>query len=130
MVGTAFLWMRSSGDEVQIATSVGTFRFYHSQDCCENVGVESINGYTDEAIGETIVVAEERVVQQKDLEYGSQTSTFYTIRTNSMDLDMRWVGASNGYYSESVDIEFTPDPELLILAREAQRNRGQRRRLR
>lgn len=85
---------------------------YHRQDCCEWVRLESFEGDTDLA-GLTVTYAGE-VVSREDVDYGSQTKTFYTIACGSKTLVLRWYGESNGYYSESVDIlleTLEPDAE-------------------
>ena len=83
----------------------GNVIFYHEQDCCENVYIESINGDIDDLVGVPLLVAEERV-SSKEEAYGSSTWTFYVFRNIKTSIDIRWVGISNGYYSESVDIRF------------------------
>lgn len=94
---------------VTIETTDGyVFRLYHYQGCCEYVRIVDVNGDTNNLIGARIMVAEERVGESEICEGGSCTWTFYTLRTNKGDsVDFRWLGESNGCYSESVDIEIS-----------------------
>jgi hypothetical protein len=89
--------------------------FYHSQDCCESVQIEDVNGSWSDLIGHPLLVAEERVSREKpkgvetDPWAESETWTFYTFRSIGGSVDVRWYGNSNGYYSESVDFAtYTP----------------------
>lgn len=86
------------------------FVMRHQQDCCEDVQVEDVIGDVSDLIGATVVKAEERTnkdgvapIGAKDRYYESATWTFYEIATNKGSVTIRWLGTSNGYYSEEVD---------------------------
>lgn len=90
--------------EVVFKTDAGVFTFYHDQDCCETVLLNDFEVDFD-LTGALILSAEEVVSEAEDC-YESGTWTFYKIETNKGGLWMRWLGESNGYYSESVSINF------------------------
>lgn len=83
------------------------FRFFHDQDCCESVGIEDIVGDLGDLVGHSILTAEEvdssghPAPQSAD----SYTWTFYRFATAAGTVTVRWLGESNGYYSESVSYE-------------------------
>lgn len=93
-------------DELVFTDTEGnTYRFFHEQQCCEEVSIEDICGDLDDLVGSPILIAES-YTQDDDNEDQSRKWTFYTYRTNKGTVTVRWYGRSNGYYSESVDFEF------------------------
>ena len=82
---------------------------FHEQDCCEAVWIESIVGDLSDLENTPILLAEEVVSystpEEDEANWGTETYTFYKLRTIKGSVDIRWVGASNGYYSEAVSVE-------------------------
>lgn len=79
---------------------------YHVKDCCEQVYVEDIEGDLFDLIGRPLVVCEEASYAPENHERGveSETWTYYRIGTAQGLVTLRWMGSSNGYYGERVDI--------------------------
>lgn len=83
-------------------------RFHHEQDCCEHVYLNDIAGDIQDLVGAPFILAEVATYDPNgDDSDDSQTWTFYKFATWKGYVDVRWIGASNGYYSERVDIEVT-----------------------
>lgn len=90
------------------------YKFYHEQDCCESVYIADICGDLKSLLGEPLLVAEEICYENNEMPVDvkkeeeenidvSFTWTFYRFANRRSEVVVRWVGQSNGYYSESVE---------------------------
>lgn len=109
MLGRTFVRVTGAiGDgEMTFETAEGErFMFAHSQDCCESVDINDITGDLEDLVGEPLLIAEEvSGATEPDAEHcESYTYTFYKFATRKGYVDVRWLGESNGYYSEGVDL--------------------------
>jgi len=77
------------------------FLMTHDQQCCEVV--ELVDGQDDLYLlnGQKILMAEE-VSQEERSDY--KTWTFYKLGAINGYVNLRWLGQSNGCYSERVDL--------------------------
>ena len=106
LVGKTLSSVRNHKDEELYFITIGgeEFKLYHEQDCCENVTIQDICGDLDDLVGSEILLAEEVCNgSEEGEEYESSTWTFYKLATNKGAVTIRWLGTSNGYYSERVD---------------------------
>lgn len=95
-------------EEIVIHTTSGIFKMYHQQSCCESVSVEDfVYSGSDNLEGATVIEAEESSSSYKNIGYyESGTWTFYKLKTTKGELWIRWLGTSNGYYSEDVTVSY------------------------
>ena len=92
-----------------------SWELYHEQDCCEDVAVEEIHGDIADLIGTEILSAEEVSSEGAPAPEGaddSYTWTFYRLMTIRGAVQIRWLGQSNGYYSEHVSFARLDEEKL------------------
>ena len=112
MVGKTFTRVTGGvGDgEMVFENDTERYVFTHDQDCCENVDINDVVGDLSDLVGEPLLMAEEvsgeTPVEFNEAEYASVTWTFYKFATRKGYVDVRWLGESNGYYSEGVDLHW------------------------
>lgn len=109
--------LEEGSEQATFVTENGrTFKMYHSQDCCESVAINDVVGDIADLLDSPILRAEERSGGDGDGAdfalpqdgYGeSWTWTFYELATIKGSVTIRWLGESNGYYSE--DVSFFED---------------------
>ena len=112
MVGRPVARFADNGDTLEVlrcCTDGTKFHLYHYQDCCESVSLEDVCGDLEDLVGSPITMAEEvegegeapeRTEEEKRW-IDSETWTFYKFATEKGYVTLRWLGSSNGYYSES-----------------------------
>ena len=111
MTGLTFVKVEGAvgSDEMLFETAEGArFVFGHWQNCCERVDINDITGDLEDLVGEPLLIAEEvsgeTPVDFDEDNHESVSWTFYKFATRKGYVDVRWLGESNGYYSESVDL--------------------------
>lgn len=102
-------------------TDGAVLSLYHYQDCCESVEVSEIIGDIADLIGTPVTMAEVAVsenetpegtaIGENDYVGESYTWTFYKLATVRGYVTLRWLGSSNGYYSEAVYSEWKGLPQ-------------------
>ena len=112
-----------SGEMLFVTAEGERFLFAHMQDCCETVDINDVVGDLQDLIGEPLLIAEEvsGEVPADAEHYESFTYTFYKFATRKGYVDVRWLGESNGYYSESVNLFVTG----LTVAKESEPSLGE-----
>lgn len=105
---------KKHSDEVTIKFTDGTcLKFYHRQECCETVLFEDFDATPEDLVNAKIISIEERISNSNENEIKplntldkSYTWSFYVIKTSKFTMTMRWYGESNGWYSETVNIDY------------------------
>lgn len=110
LIFTKIEGMEKDSDYITFTEASGReFIMYHDQDCCERVALEEVIGDVSDLVDTPILSfsadsegASEETVGNP---YDTGTWTFYNFRTIKGSVTLRWLGTSNGYYSEIVDFK-------------------------
>ncbi len=103
-------------DEIYFCCTDGeAFRAYHMQDCCERVSIHDTSVSLQDLIGSLIVESsatrdDENWPSDVEKSKWTESFTWTTHRLKSasgVEVVVRWLGESNGYYSESVYFQRT-----------------------
>jgi hypothetical protein len=101
----AYVDVDPEGDHILLTTVSGRqFSIFHRQDCCESVRIQGLDGEWSELFGKVIQEAKH---EEEDLQetYESGTLTALTFKVDGATVVSRWIGESNGYYSECVNVD-------------------------
>jgi hypothetical protein len=106
LVGEVLTHVDDCDDEILLTTESGRrIIIKHEQDCCESVHIEGIEGEWHTLIGKVIVEAKNEIASNDCGECGeSCTHTELTFKVDDATVISRWIGSSNGYYSEAVEL--------------------------
>lgn len=108
-------------DHIVFVCADGTqYDMFHESDCCESVRLYDVCGELEDIRNTTVLMAEESTSGEHPSDFvdnskwgiDSFTWTFYRVSTLKGSVVLRWLGESNGYYSESVSFYCTSEPEL------------------
>lgn len=103
MQNQTFTSVRSDEDTVTFENDKVRYVFYHETDCCESVYVEEIIGDLEDLENLPLLIArEDHDAKGEELNEESYTWTFYNFATYKGYVTIRFLGTSNGYYSEEV----------------------------
>lgn len=98
---------KESGESLLIHLNTHVLEMLHHQDCCESVYLADVVGSFEDLIGYPLLEVSESIVDTKSEDYSS-TASYYNFKTIKASIQLRWVGESNGYYSETVDCYLYP----------------------
>lgn len=97
---------KEADESLLIHLNTHVLEMLHHQDCCETVYLADVVGSFEDLIGYPLLEVSETIVNNEIGE--SSTASYYNFRTLKASVQLRWVGESNGYYSETVDCYLYP----------------------
>ena len=104
MLGQTFSRVVADGDTVTFENDEVRYVLYHDTDCCETVYIEDIIGDIEDLVNWPLLISREDTnAEGEELpDEESYTWTFYNFATFKGYVTIRFLGTSNGYYSEDV----------------------------
>ena len=98
---------KETDESLLIHLNTHVLEMLHHQDCCEIVYLADGVGSFEDLIGYPLLEVSESSVNTNSADMSS-TASYYNFRTVKASVQLRWVGESNGYYSETVDCYLYP----------------------
>ncbi len=99
------VWVTDDNDSLIFENEKAQYVFSHRRDCCESVYVDEVIGDLSDLENLPLLVSRLDTNQEgPKLNEESYTWTFYSFATFKGYVTVRFLGSSNGYYSEEVDI--------------------------
>ena len=101
------------------------FTLHHVQSCCEDVSLEDICGDIEDLLKSPLITAElvsSDTMNTPPVNSESYTWTFYRFATAKGSVTLRFFGESNGYYSESVSLNYIKQDDNNIYEYKVQNN--------
>ena len=104
MLDQTFTSVQADNETVTFQNDKVRYVLYHEQDCCESVTVEEIIGDLEDLENLPLLIAREDTNAEGEVLPTSEsyTWTFYNFATYKGYVTIRFLGESNGYYSEDV----------------------------
>ena len=93
---------KETDESLLIHLNTHVLEMIHHQDCCETVYLADVVGSFEDLIGYPLLEVSESIVDIESEDYSS-TASYYNFRTVKASVQLRWVGESNGSYSETVE---------------------------
>lgn len=106
MVGRVVKYVDIDKEEMKITCEDNSvFTFYHEQDCCEHVYIADTVGEPMSLKGWKLLLVDMEATRESSCDGDeSKTTTVVKFVTDENTVSVKWIGESNGYYSESVDL--------------------------
>ncbi len=101
MTITAVIYKEST-ESLLIHLNTHVLEMIHHQECCETVYLADVVGSFEDLIGYPLLEVSESIVDIATTDMSS-TASYYNFKTVKASVQLRWVGESSGYYSETVD---------------------------
>ena len=98
---------KEADESLLIHLNTHVLEMIHHQNCCETVYLADVVGSFEDLIGYPLLEVSESTVNTES-EDKSSTASYYNFKTVKASVQLRWVGESNGYYSETVDCYLYP----------------------
>jgi hypothetical protein len=114
LIGKTIISIISENDTLRIATfDGGQYVFMHYQDYCEQVYIVQVDGNLSDLIGSPLTGCVHEASDEKpsaiknDETWKEESVTWTTIvfETASARASVYWLGQSNGYYGEDIELK-------------------------